>query len=736
MVDTTSTTSSTKSESESDASAQTVADSTINSATQKGETKPDAQANETTVSSEDEPVAEPAEAVKRASAPAPSESEPDKKPETGKEAEKPKPDPESSPTDKKDEPATESQEGAAKPKTKPASSKKKAKPVEKLSASPEEFARLEEEIGKLSIKNTAELFTIRNRLNKLRKLLDDEHALSSKAEELHQSVTTMVSENQTHQEDLQKVTTELIDSLKKALEEGQSQAALPTWDRIQGNISNTSGQIRNALQELSEPFKAGINELRDWKIFAATEKKRELITQMEQLSKQDLTPQDLNKRISKLHSEWKNLGRSNDNETLWKEFKTISDKAYAPCKEFFKQRKSVMAENLKKRRELCDMLEKELAEIDPENIHVGNINKLLSHTESEWKSHAPVEQSKIKSLQKRYYGLVNQFRKHRKSSARRNATAKQELIEEAKTLADSEDRKKSIEIAKQLQKKWKEIGPTSFKEDKKYWSEFRAACDKIFEGHSPQAGQRKPHTEAAEGELKKILAELESLFALEEEKFREAKSRFRTLAQEFNGSLNGKLRQTRSKMVERFNELKRKIDNRFQALPDKKTQALIETLHTLDSTLCEVEDKLAAADSEESFLAIARDFDLSAFSSKDTLPDADLVALLDERAKTFACKTPVEFKTRSDEAANALRKLCVETEIRAGSDSPAEDQSLRMALQLAQLQDGFGQSRPTNKENIAYSRKASLQQYCIGPIAEKQRSELRERLKEALSRLL
>ena len=600
---------------------------------------------------------------------------------------------------------------------------------------PEHLDALEEEVKKLSIKNTAELFTVRNKLNKLRKLLDDEHALNERADELHKLISEMVEQNQAHQEQLQTATVELIEALQKALDAGQSHDALPAWDRIQGNISNTSGKIRNALQELSNPFKARINELRDWKIFAATEKKRELITQMEQLIKTELSPHELNKHISKLHNDWKSLGRSNDNDKLWKEFKTFSDKAYAPVKEFFKQRKAAMAENLKKRRELCDSLEEDLSKLDPENIHVGEINKVLSHAESEWKKHAPVEQSKIKSLQKRYYELVNQFRKHRKASTRGNAAQKQALIDQIKALVDSDNHREAIETAKRLQKEWKEIGPTSFKEDKKYWSEFRGACDKIFENRNQQSAQRKSQAREAEGELKKILKELEALLVLEEERFRETKNTFHTLAQQFNSSVGGKLRQTRSKQIERFNELKRKIDNRFQALPDKKTQILLDGLQALDTSLCELEDKLFNASDDSGFTALTETFDQSVFDVEGALPDAELKTLLEARAAALNCKSAEQFNQLAQEAQALLRKLCVESEIRAGLESPADDQSLRMKLQLEQLQDGFGQSRPSSKENIAYSRKLSLQQYCIGPISKDEREALRNRLTGTLARL-
>ncbi len=644
-----------------------------------------------------------------------------------------------------DKPADEAQPAATEQDTQPAPESDAQKPTakqRKKKAEPdtpvteEDISKLKADIEKLSIKNSAELFTVRNQLNRLRKRLEAENPLSQQATELHDVIVKMVGENQAHQEELQKTTAELVSKLEQALEAGQSHDALPTWDRIQGNISNTSGQIRNALQDLATPFKAKIDELRDWKIFAATEKKRELITQMEQLAEQSLSPQDLNKRISKLHAEWKNLGRSNDNEELWKQFKTFSDKAYAPCKEFFKQRKSVMAENLKKRRALCDMLEKELAALDPDNIHVGNINKLLSNTEAEWKSHAPVEQSKIKSLQKRYYDLVNQFRKHRKSSARQHGAQKQALIDQANLLVEEADKRKAIEGAKELQKQWKEIGPSSFKEDKKYWADFRAACDKIFEQRSQQAAQRKQQTQAAESELKTLLQELESLFALGDQEFREAKAQFRTLAQKFNSSISGKLRQTRSKQIERFNELKRKIDNRYLSLPDEKTQALLASLETLDSKLSACEDQLLASKDEAEYTQILESFDDALFDSVKSLADEDLQAALDARRKAKNSKSVDTLNKALASGDKALRKLCVETEIRAGVDSPNEDQSLRMELQLAQLQDGFGQSRPTNKENIAYARKVRLQKLCIGPVSPAIRDDMRKRLDEAVNRLV
>ena len=40
----------------------------------------------------------------------------------------------------------------------------------------------------------------------------------------------------------------LLESLKQALEEGKSESAMQSWDKIQGNISNTSNRIKENLQ--------------------------------------------------------------------------------------------------------------------------------------------------------------------------------------------------------------------------------------------------------------------------------------------------------------------------------------------------------------------------------------------------------------------------------------------------------------------------------------------------------
>jgi len=590
--------------------------------------------------------------------------------------------------------------------------------------------QLKAEAEKLSHKHGAKLAGLRDRLNRLRKGINEQQSdLRALADALDGKIKDLLARNSEHQQQLHDKTVSLVATLQQALADGKSDDALPAWDKIQGNISNTNGKIRTALQELTAPFKGQLNELRDWKIFAATEKKRELITQMQQLVDAKIAPQDLNRQIGKLHKQWKALGRSNDNDQLWAEFKTASDKAYEPCKEYFKQRKQQMAENLKQRRALCDQLEAELGKIDPQEVDVAAINKLLASTDQAWKKHAPVEQSRIKPLQKRYYGLLNQFRKLRKSSARENAEQKQALVAEAVKLTALDDNRQAMQEAKRLQRQWKDIGPSSFKEDKKYWSEFRKACDQIFAQRDQQAAAHKEKLQQSENELRALLEKLDKVLALNDAALREAKSEFNELARQFNATLNTQGRGARNKLVERFNELKRRIDGRYRALPDKKTQALMDNLETLLAALEPAEAALLnqSANSGDTTL------DDSSWQVLDSIDDKTMVKRLAQRRDLLAA--PESAAEQASQAEQELRTLCIEAEIRAGVDSPEQDQSARMQIQLTQLQDGFGQSRPTAQENLRYAQHAGLLARCIGPLDTEVRETLHTRLEQVLRRL-
>ena len=88
------------------------------------------------------------------------------------------------------------------------------------------------------------------------------------------------------------------------------------------------------------------------------------------------------------------------------------------------------------------------------------------------------------------------------------------------------------------------------------------------------------------------------------------------------------------------------------------------------------------------------------------------------------------------ESERKIRSLCIELEIRANIDTPADDQPLRMQIQLNQLKTGFGQMKPDRMAIARYAKDAELQAHCIGPLDQKTQASLFYRLEQAIKKLL
>ena len=602
-----------------------------------------------------------------------------------------------------------------------------------------EFEAAEKEALKLSYKNTARLFEIRSQLRKLQaRLADTETELIAKIKGLQANIAEKITKNNQYQEQLKVKTEDLLTSLAEALKAGNSESATQCWDKIQGNISNTANQVRAELLKQSNVHKDKLIELRDWKIFASTEKKKELIVQMQHLIESKMHASDRSKNISKMHKEWKALGRSSQNEQLWKEFKKLSDQAYEPCKEYFKERKQQMVENLLKRREICESLEAEhkLLHESDDDPDISMLNKLLSDSEKSWKTYAPIEQSKIKSLQKRFYETVNQLRKLRKSKLSVSAKQKQELVSQAVELSKIEDNKHAMNEAKRLQQEWKKIGPTSYREDQTYWQDFRAACDTIFNKRNGASNELREDLQKIEARLNEILANLDTIAKKDDTALRESRAPYQDLAQEFSNSLDPRIKSQRKRLLDRFNSVKRQIDSRFRALPDKRQQQLMQNILEKASTLLNIEKALLGESDAEKFASLQQAFDADVCKKADNSGNAEVDDLLSARQATvLSAKSNSDLVKQCKLCADTFRQLCIQAEVRANVDSPAEDKALRMKFQLEQLQSGFGQAKPEPKQNLKYAMSTQMHSIALGPLDESTRETFTARLNEVLQKL-
>ena len=218
--------------------------------------------------------------------------------------------------------------------------------------------------------------------------------------------------------------------------------------------------------------------------------KKELCEKAEKLSSKENSNAAI-KELNELHEEYKKVGPvpRDEQENLWQRFKLASDKVYEKRKEFIESLKSVLLENLEKKRVIILEVQK-YEDFDSEKITDWNkAATTLMNFQKEWEAIGKMPREKSKEANKLFWGAFKKFFSKKRafiqafeSKKDSNLITKRNLIEQAQSLVDSdEDSIKISEGLKLLQQNWREIGPVPNKYRNKIYDQFKGICDTFFD---------------------------------------------------------------------------------------------------------------------------------------------------------------------------------------------------------------------------------------------------------------
>lgn len=471
------------------------------------------------------------------------------------------------------------------------------------------------------------------------------------------------------------------DNLKTTL--GKLEAALDAklFKESRQLLKTAQNQFRELDQRHAKPFQARMQllmgqfrELSDWQGFATEPKQITLCEQMEYLAEQPMEPEAKAERIKELQAEWRELGGSSD-RGLWTRFKTASDRAFEPCKAYFQAKSGLKQANLEKRQAICDELETFVEQADWDNIDWKGAERIHQTARQEWKAAWPVEFRDNRQVQKRFDDLLKRLESPLDEERRKNEGLKQAIVEKAEALIEHEPLQEAMNEAKALQSEWKAIGITRHREDRKLWQAFREACDQIFARRDAQRSARQEATEAADREAAELLDQLAGVTAessaetLEESlaRLREAKGNA------LSPNLKDRVQATRL-------QLEQALENRVLQEKVGQWQALIQA---------RCNGGVAPTDLPDHWVTLA--------AKQADLPQ---------------------------------RELVVRAEILAGTDSPAEDQQLRMEIQVQRLADGMGSTEQTGDRLTELEKLVA--KWCLQSPESSPEADLSERLNQAL----
>ncbi len=432
-----------------------------------------------------------------------------------------------------------------------------------------------------------------------------------------------------------------VDQLESAVEDGSLSDARKLMSEARSLCDLLPASGVAGLQKRLGRSASRLSELKDWQTFATTPKRQALCEAMGGLAASPLPPRRQADRIKKLRGEWQALGPITQaaDRRLAEVFNEQAEKAFETCRVFFADQAEQRQRNLSDRQRICDQLETYLEATDWRQADMKAAERIMRAARDEWRRFHPVDRNPGAVLEARFEALQERLYQKIKSEWERNLAAKGDIVVEAEALAGNDaSPKERIAAVKALQQRWKAIGITPRKPDQEHWQRFRAACDLVFAELDASRQALQTETEARRTRNEQALDQFASALAgttadSAEESVLGGFMKLKTELEELPAGVKNSL-------LRRHDEL----SGRYRALLAQR--AVVERGRTLNE-LRQADAATVAADS-------------------GTAADVE-----------------------------ELRRMTVRAELAASLDSPAEDEPLRLQLQVERLNAGFSGSADT-----------------------------------------
>lgn len=520
-----------------------------------------------------------------------------------------------------------------------------------------------------------------------------------------------------------------LEALEKAVDAGDLASAREA-DKLVSR--KTPEQIdRDSRNRLSAAQKR-LRDLRDWQGFATVPKRQALCETMESLAAEDCT--DVPGRaaaVKLLQNDWKALGRSDSpvEQRLWRRFRKAADAAYAPCKAHFDNLEAARNQNLIDADAMCGQLETFLNDNDWKNADWPGIRKILRTSREGFQKLSDLPRRAVKPVRDRFNKATRAISAKVQEEERRNEALKQSLIDDISSRlaafntspdadgdgdtspanegarAEQDSLSSLINLAKDAQRRWREIGITRYKKDKQLWTDFRARCDDVFALREVERKEVHVAEAAVAGQGDQICAELEQVMNADDQD----QDRIRDLQRAFD---NLNLPRGAGKVRKRFDALKKRLEASRREAATEKQRAELDTLKSCAASCAEAETNPGKLD--------------QAAANIEQLPPH-----LRERMASRVAETREGINGNLAANGELAETLCVRAEMLAAIPSPPEATQLRLKLQVDTLNDKFSRGQVDNRAMSDRFRELQVDWYCLGPLDAELRSRLESRFQSA-----
>jgi hypothetical protein len=261
-------------------------------------------------------------------------------------------------------------------------------------------------------------------------------------------------------------------------------------------------------------------EFRDLHFQKNLEFKEDLIKRAEALLEKT-SIKDAFRELQSLHKIWKEESGPVSpelREDVWQRFSAVSKKLHEKRQEYLNKVGEKHAANFALKSAICEKVEALHQSLPDSHKGWQELMETLKTINDEYRKIGRAGDKENQEVWERYRAALNHINKEKnsfysvlKDAYKENLHKRQELIEKAESLMDSNDWKATTDALKKLQREWKEIGPVPAKLSRKTWDRFQKACNGFF-------ARMKEHREVEDlayeenyQQKEQLLAELEAL---------------------------------------------------------------------------------------------------------------------------------------------------------------------------------------------------------------------------------
>jgi hypothetical protein len=218
--------------------------------------------------------------------------------------------------------------------------------------------------------------------------------------------------------------------------------------------------------------------------------------------------------VQKIQQNWDACGPvpKESSDEVWERFKKACALFFERRKNFYHTRKTMLKENLKKKKELC-----EKTETLADSTDWKETSQKIKEIQKEWQKTGPGTRPQEEALWKRFRAACDRFFSaqkayfdSRETERPLNLEKKIELCKLVEGLGDKSDAEKYKKII-ELQAEWKKIGPVPKENEDEIWKRFRKHIDEFFENRKIKADEEKRNREDHEKTKEELCNIAESL---------------------------------------------------------------------------------------------------------------------------------------------------------------------------------------------------------------------------------